>query len=209
MVTHSGSSAIGLIAFIERLRRRAELLRLFFFPPILGRLGAEKTTAGGCWVASQGISGVASVIPVGTRMPSHKSNSSRSRRSSSEMRELAWPLPAEMWLKLDAFADRKSPAGHEGYAQMTVSGDTNDDGGVNGERERPEDVREGGESRDLGGIRMGFVKLGEHVSEGGEGESDLSLLASLPLSSESIMMLHILSLSRQEVEVDEGGVEKG
>ncbi len=92
---------------------------------------------------------------------------------------------------------------------MTVYGDTKDDGGVSGERERPEDVREGGESRDLGGILMGFAKLGEHVSEGGEGDSDLSLLVSLPLSSESIMMLRILSVSRQEVEVDEGGVEKG
>lgn len=89
---------------------------------------------------------------------------------------------------------------------MTVYGDTDDDGGVSGERERSEDVVDGGESRDLSGIRMGFAKLEEYVSEGGEGDSDRSLLVSLPLSSEYMMMLRILSLSQQEVEVDSGKV---
>ncbi|KAL8731199.1 MAG: hypothetical protein Q9166_003606 [cf. Caloplaca sp. 2 TL-2023] len=79
---------------------------------------------------------------------------------------------------------------------MTICGDTDEDGGVTGERDKSEEVIEGGDSGDLSGILIGFAKLEEHVSEGGgEGESDRSLLVSLLLSSEYMMLLRILSSS--------------
>ncbi len=111
---HSGASGIGLIAFIDRIRKAAEVF-LFFFPPILGCFGVSRTTTGGCLVASHEMGGAGSDIPLGTRISPHRSNSSRSRRSSSEMRKLgALPLLSVMWLKVDGCDERKSPAGHEG-----------------------------------------------------------------------------------------------
>lgn len=50
---------------------------------------------------------------------------------------------------------------------------------------------EGGDKHDLRGILMGFAKLDGYSSEGGEGESDRSLLVSL-LSSGNMMRLRIL-----------------
>lgn len=76
---------------------------------------------------------------------------------------------------------------------MTVCGESDEDGGVSGERGRIAEVVEGGDSRDLRGILMGFAKLEEGVREGGEGERDRSLLVSLPLSSENMMMLRMLA----------------
>ena len=62
-------------------------------------------------------------------------------------------------------------------------------GGVFGERAKSEEVIEGGDSCDFSGIPMGFAKLEEYENEGGEGESDRSLLVSLPLSSENVMLV--------------------
>ena len=89
---------------------------------------------------------------------------------------------------------------------MTVYGETDDDGGVSGERERSADVVDGGDSCDLSGIRMGFAKLEEYMSAGGEGDSDRSLLVSLPLSSEYMMMFRMVCFCGWEVDVDSGWV---
>lgn len=79
---------------------------------------------------------------------------------------------------------------------MTVSGETEVGGGVAGEREKSDDeVVDGGDKQDLGGILMGFAKVdeyecddgGEYECDGGEGERDRSLLLSLLLSSASMM----------------------
>ncbi|KAL8936274.1 MAG: hypothetical protein Q9216_005019 [Gyalolechia sp. 2 TL-2023] len=155
---HSGPSSIGLIAFIERFRYGAEVL--LFLPAALGRLDVDRTTIGGCFVASHDIVEEVDVMAFGTRTPSYSSSSSSPRRSSSDMRELGWlPLLSVTWLKVEAGAERKSPAGHDGYAQMTVWGETDEDGGVSGEKERSEEVVEGGDKQDFGGILMGFAKL--------------------------------------------------
>lgn len=61
-----------------------------------------------------------------------------------------------------------------------------------GEKERSKEVVAGGDKHDLGGILMGFAKLPGYESEGGEGDSDRSLLVSLLLSSDNMMMLRIL-----------------
>lgn len=69
-------------------------------------------------------------------------------------------------------------------------------GGVRGERGKSEEVVDGGDKRDLGGMVMGFAKLEEEDSEGGEGESDRSLLVSLPvslpLSSENMFLPYMV-----------------
>lgn len=110
---HSGISRIGLIALSDRLRFGAELFLLLLFGLTADRLGAEKTTIGGCLVASHDIVGVATSLS--TRLSPQRSSSSRSRRSSSEIRELGWlPLLSYTWLKADGCAERKFPAGHEG-----------------------------------------------------------------------------------------------
>lgn len=80
---------------------------------------------------------------------------------------------------------------------MTVWGET-EDGGVTGEREKSEEVVEGGDKHDLGGILMGLAKVDEDVWEGGEGERDRSLLESLLLSSDSMMRLRILFGSKDD-----------
>lgn len=112
--SHSSASGIGLIALRDRLWKGAEVLRLFF-PPTLGRCGVGRTTTGGCLVASHEISGAPGDVSFGTRRSPHKSNSSRPKRSSSEMRKLGQlPLVPVRWLKQEGWAERKSPAGHEG-----------------------------------------------------------------------------------------------
>lgn len=58
-----------------------------------------------------------------------------------------------------------------------------------GEREKSDEVVDGGDKHDFSGILMGLAKLAEYDSVGGDGESDRSLLVSLPLSSENIMLV--------------------
>lgn len=119
-LSYSGASSIGLIALIERLRHGVEVF-LLFLPPMFGRFDVDRIITGGCFVASHEIVGAASDMLLGMRTPSHKSNSSRPRRSSSDMRELGWlPLLSVTSLKVEGCAERKSPAGHDGYAHMTV-----------------------------------------------------------------------------------------
>lgn len=79
---------------------------------------------------------------------------------------------------------------------MTVCGEMDGGGGVCGEREKSEEVVDGGDRHDLGGILMGFAKRGEEDSEGGDGDSDRSLLVSLPvslpLSSENMFLPYMV-----------------
>ncbi|KAL8978215.1 MAG: hypothetical protein Q9177_006461, partial [Variospora cf. flavescens] len=81
---------------------------------------------------------------------------------------------------------------------MTVWGET-EDGGVMGEREKSEEVVEGGDKHDFGGILMGFANVDEYEWEGGEGERDRSLLVSLLLlSSDSMTRSRILFCCRKD-----------
>lgn len=79
---------------------------------------------------------------------------------------------------------------------MTVCGEMDEGGGVRGERAKSEEVVDGGDKNDLRGILMGFAKLEEEDSEGGDGDSDRSLLVSLPvslpLSSENMFLPYMV-----------------
>lgn len=88
---------------------------------------------------------------------------------------------------------------------MTVWGETDEDGGVSGERENCEEVVEGGDKHDFSGILMGFTKLDEYRCNGGDGERDRSLLVSLLLSSDNMMRLRILFFSGKDAEKAQAG----
>jgi len=74
---------------------------------------------------------------------------------------------------------RKLRLGHDGYAQL-ADGLQSNNRGVVGESEMAEEVNDGGENDDFGGMLMGLAKAESEVSDevDEDGESDASLLLS-------------------------------
>ncbi len=157
------------------------LLLLLRDPPISlrGMSGTDKRTIGGCFVAVHEIHGIEESLAnesVCNPESSLKSSSARSSRSSSEMRELPWPA---FLIHNEEPRVRKLRLGHDGYAQL-ADGLQSNNRGVVGESEMAEEVNDGGENDDFGGMLMGLAKAESEVSDevDEDGESDASLLLS-------------------------------
>lgn len=61
---------------------------------------------------------------------------------------------------------------------------------------------EGGDKQDLRGILMGLAKALEYEREGGDGESERSLLVSLLLSSVNMMLRMLSAFHKAAIWVD-------
>ena len=144
-----------------------------------GRRGTDERTSGGCFVAVHEMHGIEVSLAnesVCSPESSLKSNSVRSSRSSSEMRELPWPT---LLIRHEEPKVRKVRLGHDGYAQL-ADGLQSSNRGVTGESEMAEEVSDGGETDDFGEMLMGLAKADSEMSDevDEDGESDASLLLS-------------------------------
>lgn len=181
---------MGLRPATVLLRFNGEPLLLFFTCTFCN--GGEGNLTGGCLVASHEMTAVdwsnRASIPAGTLESPYRSNSARSRRSSSETKELAEPLRQLYGDVVEDVDERKSRFGQEGYAQV-AEGLQMGKMGVSGERQKVEEVVDGGESVDFEGMLMGLAKgdRGDGVEDKDEIEMSL-LLSSESMEGEAIAM---------------------